>query len=395
MTGEALFDLTTIRSDFSRPEQAVGEMKDRAKRAIDAAKFPHEAANHEDTQAHLERLLERSDDAQGSIARRILTTGSETYKRAFAKYVAGVNLNSSEKDALDRAASLTTTAGGFAVPYVLDPTVVLTSNGVVNPIRSISRVIPITVDEWRGVSSAGVTAAYAAEATETSDGAPTLAQPTISTEKAQVTIPYSIEIGQDWGSMASEFAAMIQDSKDVLEATAFLSGTGSDQPFGVQTGATTLVTAGGSAALAVADLYATIEALPPRFRPNAQWVANLFFYNKVRQFDTAGGASLWQPTLRDGLANVPSGNTGAQLLGKGANELSTMGAALTTATKLAIFGDFSNYVIAERVGLNIEVIPHLLGTANNLPTGQRAIYAYWRNGAKVLSAAPFRVLKTG
>src|SRR5205814_1520804 len=35
VTGEAIFDLTTIRSDFSRPEQAVGEMRDRAKRAIE------------------------------------------------------------------------------------------------------------------------------------------------------------------------------------------------------------------------------------------------------------------------------------------------------------------------------------------------------------------------
>jgi predicted phage gp36 major capsid-like protein len=39
----------------------------------------------------------------------------------------------------------------------------------------------------------------------------------------------------------------------------------------------------------------------------------------------------------------------------------------------------------------VEVLPHMLGT-NRLPTGQRGMYAYWRNGAKVLDANAFRAL---
>ena len=48
----------------------------------------------------------------------------------------------------------------------------------------------------------------------------------------------------------------------------------------------------------------------------------------------------------------------------------------------------------DRIGLSVEVIPHLVGT-NHRPTGQRGLYAYWRNGAGVLSANAFRVLVTG
>jgi hypothetical protein len=66
------------------------------------------------------------------------------------------------------------------------------------------------------------------------------------------------------------------------------------EPKGIITAATTTVTAGGVAAFAIADLYKVFEALPPRFRPRAQWVANLFTYDKVRQFDTAGGSGVWQ-----------------------------------------------------------------------------------------------------
>jgi len=32
---------------------------------------------------------------------------------------------------------------------------------------------------------------------------------------------------------------------------------------------------------------------------------------------------------------------------------------------------------------------------NNQPTGQRGLYCYWRNGAKVADAAAFRTLKLG
>jgi HK97 family phage major capsid protein len=65
------------------------------------------------------------------------------------------------------------------------------------------------------------------------------------------------------------------------------------------------------------------------------------------------------------------------------------------AQKIAVVGDFSRaFKIVDRVGMNIELIPHLFGAAQgNLPTGQRGLFAYWRVGAKVLDANAFRVLK--
>jgi predicted phage gp36 major capsid-like protein len=43
--------------------------------------------------------------------------------------------------------------------------------------------------------------------------------------------------------------------------------------------------------------------------------------------------------------------------------------------------------------MTVEVIPHLFDTTNNMPTGQRGLYAYWRNGAGVIAANAFRTLK--
>lgn len=398
--GEDIYDLTTIRAGISNPAEATRELRDRALRSVESAVFPHERADQDRCRTHIERLVERHDNPEdpnampGAFARHMLVTGSPAYRRAFGKYVAGRSLSTEEQRALSLG---TGSAGGFSVVYTLDPTIIPTSNLSVNPYRSISRVETIVgTNEWRGVSSAGVSATRVTEGTEAADNTPTLAQPAVVVTKAQVFIPFSIEVGQDWGGLQSEMAMLIQDAKDDEEATSFTTGDGVDpNPQGVVTGAATTVAASGVASFAAADIYKTEEALGPRFRPRAVWVSNRFTYNKVRQFDTAGGAQLWMQ-LERGLDNqVPrGGNTGAQLIGYPAYEASAMAAALTTGSKIAVLGDFRHFLIVDRIGLEVEVVQHLFGT-NRRPTGQRGILAYWRNSSKVISANAFRTLVTG
>jgi HK97 family phage major capsid protein len=297
-----------------------------------------------------------------------------------------------------RAMSLTTTSGGFAVPFVLDPTVILTSDGAINPYRAIASVASISVDEWRGVSSAGVTAAFQAEAAAVTDASPTLAQPTVSTEMARAFVPFSIEIGMDWASFASEMAKLFSDAKDVLEATKFAIGSGTNEPFGVITGATTVFTASNTNSLVVADIYGVHNALGPRFRGRATWTLNNTVADRIRQLDTAGGSNLWVQNLqlRSAAAAVTltDGRMGADLLGKAAYEASAQSGAFTTGQKIAVVGDYTKFKIVDRIGMSIELIPHLFGPAQGqLPTGQRGYFSYWRTGAKVLDANAFRVLK--
>ena len=44
------------------------------------------------------------------------------------------------------------------------------------------------------------------------------------------------------------------------------------------------------------------------------------------------------------------------------------------------------YYIVERVGLTVELIPHLFHTGNNYPSGQRGFYAWYRTGGEVVNA---------
>lgn len=376
-------DLDGYRMRATSYEDLSRSLTEGARRLVEDAVFADERADEDATKARLERLLKKGDTEDRELARRIIGTSSETYERAFGKSLLYKPLTAEEQ----RALSLTTTAGGYAVPVVLDPTVILTSDGYEAPIRSLARVETIVGNTWQGVSSAGITASYGAEATEASDNAPTLAQPSANVEKAQAFVPYSIEIGQDWASMQSEIARMLADAKGDLESYQFLHGLGhsSTAPEGLLVGATYAYTTAATATFAVADLYGLINALPPRWRRRAQFAGNRAAYDKIRQFDSSGGASLWVQLA----FNQPS-----NLVGFPAHEWSDYVSTTTTSgSTLMTIGDFSQFLIVDRVGMNVELVPHLFATANNRPSGQRGLYAYWRNTSDVLVATAFRHLK--
>jgi HK97 family phage major capsid protein len=391
-----IYDTSSMRIDPDNPERGKQEYRDRAMRAIELAHFP-ETVSKERAQDHVARLLDEFDTPDGQLARRILKTGSPQYRAAFRKWMSGVPMTNEEQ----RAFSLAST--GIPLTFTLDPTIIPVSTSVVNPLRAISSVESIVgSNEWRGVTAAAITASRAAEAAVNTDNTPTLAQPAIVCSRVQAFVPFSVEAEGDWSGMDTALARLFADSKDDEEATAFATGNGTPpNPFGVLTGATGTTAASSGLTIAAANLYALEAALAPRYRPRAQFVANRAMYNIIRGLDTAGGAQLW---VRVGelVGNAPAsdggnGNTGLRLLGYPVNELSTMSATVVNATKIMLLGDFSLYKIIDRVGMNLEVVANLTqqataGTGFGMPTGQRGIFAWWRNGAKVLDAVGFRAL---
>lgn len=377
------FDTSDLRMNTPR-----SEVRDRALRAIEACEeLPDEA------RAEAERKVRRFDTRTGALARHILATGSPAYRSAFGKMIGGEawDLDSDERQAVAeaRAMSLTDASGGFAVPFTLDPTIIDSRDGTVNPFRRIASVRTIVTDTWNGVSSAGVTASWDAEAAEVSDDSPTLTQPSIPVHKAQAFVPFSVEIQGDWAGLEEEMRREFANAKDDLEATAHAVGTGVGQPTGIVTAldnTASEIAPTTAETFAVADIYKVEEALPPRFRSRAQWAANRAIYNDVRQFDTQGGASLWE---RIG-AGLP-----AQLIGYPVNEASAMddgfNPAVTADNFLLILGDWQYFRIVDRVGMSIELIPHLMG-ANRRPTGQRGMWAWWRTGSDSVLDKAFRML---
>lgn len=387
------FDLSEFRAFGRSIEDVRDDLHERAQRALDA-----DRVLDGDEKTEVLRKLRRYD-SDGKLAQRLLLTGSPAYVRAFGK-LAGNRawaLTAEEQRAVElansymRAMGLTDAAGGYMIPFTLDPTIILTSDGSANPFRQIARVQPIVTDTWNGVSSAGVTASWDAEGSEVSDDAPTLAQPSITVHKAAAFVPISIEAFDDIPNIANEVRMLIQEAKDDLEATAFATGSGSGQPYGIVTALTgtgSVVTSATTDTFAIADVYNVLEATGPRFRnrPTCAWVSNLNILNDIRQFGTSNNYHGFTVDLTE--RGVPA------ILGRPWYEASAMDGTINANVDnyVLVFGDWSQYVIVDRIGLQVELIPHLFHTSNNRPSGQRGWYAYWRVGADSVNDAAFSIL---
>lgn len=372
-----------------RTDDVVRDTVERAKRAV--GESPHLT----DEQRELADKLVRRNDG-GAAARHIITTGRPAYRSAFGKMMGSAMpiLTEEEGRAIEevRAINLgTDTQGGHLMPYELDPTIIATSDGNVNPIREEARIKTVTGDNWHGVSSAGVTASYGAESDEVADGTPTLAPVDIDVEWCQAFVPVTIMAQQDLSQLDDDVTAMLQQAKDDVEATKFTlgAGSGSDEPLGVITAVAAVAGSRVAAAVndtyAVGDLYAVQNDLPARHRARAKWMMALQIINLTRQFGTAQGHA-FITDLADGKPPV--------MLGQSLRENSAMDGVIDAAADndVVLYGDFDKYQIVDRIGMQIELVPHLFG-ANRRPIGQRGWYAHWRNGAGVLDANAFRLLR--
>jgi len=341
----------------------------------------------------LEKLVKRHQ-RDASWAQNILARMRPEYIDAFEKVTTGVNV--AFLDEVERAAMTvgTNTAGGYLVPTHLDPTLILTNNGVSNVMRSVARQVTLTggANKWNGVTTAGATASWDAELTEVSDDSPAVAPAQIPVYAAKALIMASIESFEDITGLASDVQMMLADARDRLEAAAHMTGSGSGQPTGlfttlasntnVQVAMTT-----NAAGIALADLQKVRRQLPVRWRGKSTWVMNPTFLGYIQALGTALSASYSTDITQDFTD---------RLIGRPVVESDEAPNTeqTTTIDNVLVLGDMSNYIIVDKPGsTSIEFIPHFFNTSNNLPDGRRGWYMHFRNGADSVNDLAFRILQ--
>jgi HK97 family phage major capsid protein len=339
--------------------------------------------------ATAERMSTKQYDAD-LVRASIIETTSPAYIDAFQAYLRNPEDGAAGLRGFRAAMSLTAANGGVLVPQFLDPTIVLTNAGTQNDIRAISSVRQITVDQWDGVTSAGVTAEWLGENTEAADATPTFVGPTITTHKAAAYLEGSYEVLADSGF--DEVGVLIADAFDRLEASAFTNGTGSGQPYGLVTrlsGTGPVVNgtsgAAGAADFAVGDVYAVSEALGARFRRNAKWLSSHAFYNDVRA----------ATDTRDNFWASFGGSTPSELIGYPTYHAEEMDSTIVSGSNdyVLLLGDFDHYRVIDRVGTSIQFIPVVFGTSGGRPKGTAGWFAMKRVGADVLTSSAFKLLR--
>jgi HK97 family phage major capsid protein len=285
----------------------------------------------------------------------------------------------------------TDAAGGFAVPVLIDPTIIMTAQGSPNDLLRLARVETITNDTWRGLSSAGVSWGFKAEAATSTDNSPTVGQPEVVTRRADGFIPFSIEVGMDWPGFAESMSMLLAEGYDELLAEKLTTGTnGSNEPDGLISSLEAVAASkrevASAGVIAAADVYALWNALPQRFRraANCAWMSSTDVQNSIRQLGTV------DPNFTVDITQeaIP------RMFGREypMNDFMQDDPAGTGTQPLLVVGDFRGYVVAQRAGMTVEFIPMLFDVTNNRPTGQRGWFAWARVGGGVVNSAGFRLL---
>ncbi len=354
---EAEIEIKALRSD-------VDEVKGRVERMGRAAVRPALAGSFEAT-------IEVKGFVDGYLRR-----GSETELKSMSGIVA--------KD------------GGYTVPREIDA-MIASEVKAYSPIRQLAQVVQVGTSGYRKLIAVGGTASgWVGEA---------VARPeTNAPEFAEISPP----TGELYANPAASQAMLDDAAFDIenwlateiamefgrAEGSAFVRGSGIDQPMGFLSGPMTeagdaerafgtlqYLASGDTDDFGVnpeARLIDLVHALKAPLRQGASWVMNSHTLAEVRKLKTADGAFLWQPGLVDGQPD--------RLLGYPVVEAEDMPDIAADSTPIA-FGNFkAGYLIAERGMTQI-----LRDPFTNKPFVH--FYATKRVGGQVLDSQAIKLLR--
>ncbi len=252
--------------------------------------------------------------------------------------------------------------GGFALPEDIDRNITALLVNL-SPMRSLCDVVQVGTTDYkklvnqRGTASGwvGETAARPATNTPTLAEVPAFMGEIYANPQATQTMLDDVFFNAEaWlgGEVATQFA--------VAEGTAFLSGSGTNQPKGVTayTFATTADgvrafgqlqkiktgVAGDFAAANKADkIIDLIQSLKAGHRQGASFMTNKALIGEIRQVKDGQGQYLWQPSVQAGVAST--------LLGYAVHENEDVAAKAVSSLSL-LFGNWkAGYCIVDRMGV--------------------------------------------
>jgi HK97 family phage major capsid protein len=376
-----------VRANFDaegRARMGSQDIIDRARSAFEDARLKPE---------QLDRFMERVESVPG-VAEHAIVHGSPIYRSAFAAFMNSQGspvYSPEEAEAVRASMTLTGANGGYMLPTLLDPTLIHTGTATKNPIRRLARVVEGTQNVWHGVSVGGVTTYWKSEGSAFTDGTPTFSNPSVTAAMLTAYVTGSYEIFEDSNSQA-QLPGLIGEAFDYAEGTAFISGSGSNAPKGIVTAISatagdtvTATTRGAFTTASAVDVFALLNALPSRYEDSSTWVANKATFNTVKQMSTGSQGSYFWTDFNAAI--------GSPLLGSPIAQSSDMPTTTVSGTVLIVLGDFSQYVVYDRIGTTVEFIANVVD-GNGLPTGQRGLVAHKRVGGDVTDLNAFRFLKT-
>lgn len=239
---------------------------------------------------------------------------SKEYRSAFEKYLRGGVLDTAERRDLSVG---TTTAGGYSVPTSMANQIVEYAV-MAGTVRNRATVIvtgggePLNVPRLTAFGTSG----WQTEGAAYTESDPTFGTMQLSAYKATHIAQVSEELLQDSQfDIAGLLTRVLGRNLGLLENTAFVVGSGSSQPTGICTSATTVGktgTTGQTTSVTADDLVDVEFSILPSYRANASWTMKDATRAAIRKLRTGVSGDLtylWQAGLAAGspdlLLNYP------------------------------------------------------------------------------------------
>lgn len=161
----------------------------------------------------------------------------------------------------------------------------------------------------------------------------------------------------------------------------FINGTGSGQPQGVVTGATSFSAASASA-IAINDLVGMVQAIDPAYlvdQGSCYWLMNQQILGALRKLQDTLGRPL--------ITSINDASDSISLLGYPIKIAPEMDSTIAAGKKSILFGNFNYYYIRDVAGLSV-----LRANERYFEQYATGFLAVYRSDAKVLQSGAFRIL---
>ena len=359
---------------------------------------------HDDLQREMDAIIPpktQVDVEPGSDKPDEARVTEEKYAKAFDTFTrSGIAaLNGEQRDLLEsRALAIgTSSAGGYTVPPGFRDVLIETLKWY-GAVRQVATVIntdagaPLQWPTFNGTSQVGRILAENTQLTETDPAFGTATLGAYMYSSDSVLVPY--QFLQDTAIDVESFIARILGTRiGRIQNTHFTTGTGSSQPLGIQTNATTGVTlpTGNTTSLTYAGLLALIHSVDVAYRNggnvqgdsqgrgNAKFMMSDTALSAMQSIVDSQNRPLWQPSLQVGAPDM--------FLGYPYVINNDMPVPAANA-KSVLFGDFERgYVIRDVLGFQVRRLDERY--ADYLQVGW---FGFARADATVQDAAAYKAL---
>ena len=273
--------------------------------------------------------------------------------------------------------------GGFFVPEQFVAQTVHDPGVPGSQLRPLCTVIRVSSKDGYVPTMGSATWAAIAEEAAYSDQTPTVGQVAFSLEKSGGLVKVTRELLDDSAiNLPALLTQIFQESAGRFEDVGIISGNNTTQYAGIMSDTdVAFYTMAGSTSVVVADLIGTFYALEAQHRANSTWVMKSAINSLINQIQVTGNGVA-------GIADITAAPS-AFILGRpvvDTDVVSGLGGTITSSEKIAIFGDFRQYYIFDRVGFTIRRNDSLY-----MENDQVGFFASRRGDGQVGLAAAFKI----